>query len=245
MPIVNPSQYNCDQMQPGDVVYVHKRNFLYRWYRDLFLKDKIKIKVRKDWNSIEQYNIYYQEDCILLYAWEVQCVQVYNEEVLCSISLYPASKPLTQVCLKSLKIGLYNIQLIFNNNLTLTLPVNYFEYGIKNNENTLKKIQDDRIILESLKFQKYKGYHFKNVVNKKQLENWTASYCSVCGKPIIFHFKENKVEIENQCNCGTLKSIMPEMTYDELALWYSNQTNPNVKKIYEEFWFSKGQESNE
>ena len=45
MAINNPSQYDCDKMKPGDIVYITKRNFLYKLYRKYFMKDKIKCLV--------------------------------------------------------------------------------------------------------------------------------------------------------------------------------------------------------
>lgn len=237
MPIINPSQYDCNQMEPGDLVYVKKRNSLYKWYREHFKKHLTKIRVRKDWNEPETYVTYYQEDCTLMHNWEIQCIQTYEYEVPCMISLDASSAGLTTRLLKSLNVGLYNTQIIFNNDITLTIPTNYFDMAIRANQNTLKNIQDARIIRESLKFQRYKGYHFKKQVEERNLEKWIPSYCSICGEPVYFEFKEDKVVVTNKCSCGTLKLYLDEMSYDELAVWYANQINPNVTKTYEEFWF--------
>ena len=62
---------------------------------------------------------------------------------------------------------------------------------------------------------------------------------SVCGEPVIFRFNDDKVVIENRCNCGVLKLNMSELTYDELAVWFTNQINPDIKRIYTDFWFNK------
>ena len=37
MAIRQPSQYQIDNMQPGDIVYVRKPKLLYRLYRKLFI----------------------------------------------------------------------------------------------------------------------------------------------------------------------------------------------------------------
>ena len=38
MPIIKPSQYECDKMKIGDMVFVNKPTFLYSWFRRHFLK---------------------------------------------------------------------------------------------------------------------------------------------------------------------------------------------------------------
>lgn len=237
MPIVQPSQHDCNQMEPGDLIYVKKRSSLYKWYREHFKKHLNKIKVRKDWNEPETYVIYYQEDCTLMYNWEIQCIKCFENEVPCMISFDATSSGFTTRLLKSLNVGIYNTQIVFNNDITLTIPTNYFDLGIKSNQATLKSIQDARIIRESLKFQKYKGNHFKQQVEERELKEWIPSYCSICGQPVYFEFQEDKVVVNNKCSCGTLKLNLNEMTYDELAVWFANQINPNVTKAYEEFWF--------
>lgn len=237
MPIVNPSQYDCDKMEQGDVVFVKERSFFYKWYRKHFRKDAIQIKVRKDWTEPINYVIYYQEDCTLMFSYEIQCIQSFENEVPCMISSSPGGKNLKMEKLKNLQIGLHNLQIIFNNNITLTIPTKFFDIGIKNNQTKLKDIQDYRIIQDALKFQRYKGEHFKRVVLEKDLKEWIPSYCSICGSPVIFKFEEDKVVIDNKCTCNTLKLAISELTYDELAIWYANQINPTVKKEYENFWF--------
>lgn len=237
MPIINPSQFECDKMEPGDVVFVRERGILYKWYRKHFKKDSLKIKVRKDWSEPIKYVIYYQEDCTLMFSYEIQCIQSFENEVPCMISSSPGGKSLKTERLKNLQIGLYNIQITFKNDLTLTIPTNFFDNGIKNNQLRLKNIEDRRIMQEALKFQRYKAEHFKKVIKDKNIEQWIPSYCSICGNPVIFKFEEDKVVIDNKCNCNTLNLILSEMTYDELAVWYANQINPNVKKEYENFWF--------
>lgn len=237
MPIVNPSQYECDKMEQGDVIFVKDRGIFFKWYRKHFRKDAIKIKVRKDWIEPAKYVTYYQEDCTLMFSYEIQCIQSFENEVPCMVSLSPGSKGFKTERLKNLQIGLYNIQITFNNDITLTIPTNFFDIGIRNNQNRLKNIEDKRIIQQALKFQKYKAHHFKKAVEEKDIKEWVPSYCSICGSPVIFKFEEDKVVIDNKCTCKTLNLLMSEMTYDELAMWFANQINPVVIKEYEKFWF--------
>lgn len=240
MAIPQPSQYQVDNMQQGDIVYVKKQNLLYRIYRKLFLH-RPTIKVRKDWSDdCTDYFLYYQEDCTLLYYYEVACVQQYENEVPVLIGTNEGKKTLSTQTLKSLQVGLYNAMLNFNNGITITIPVDYFNDANRKNTMLLKQIDDSRIISDLLKFQRYKGNYFKKVVQDNNIKKWKASYCSVCGKPIEFIFKKDKVVIDNKCVCGEVILDKKEFSYDELAIWYYNQTNPIVKKVYDEFWFKKG-----
>ena len=80
MPIINPSQYDCDKMKPGDTIYIKPRNIFYKIYRNIFMKDAIKILVRKDWKKERRdYIECYQEDCILFFNYENQCIQVFKD----------------------------------------------------------------------------------------------------------------------------------------------------------------------
>jgi hypothetical protein len=190
-------------------------------------------------SNYDECSTYYQEDCTLLYYFEVACVQVYKNEVPVLIGTNEGNTAITSTILKSLQIGIYNVMLHFNSGLTLTIPVDYFDNGIRKNQATLKTINDQREIAELLKFQRYKGNYFKSVVDKYNLEEWIPAYCSVCGKPVVFTFKGDKVNIDNQCTCGELKIDKTEFTYDELSIWYYNQTNPTIKRLYEEYWFKR------
>ena len=58
MSIINPSQYDCDNSQKGDLILVKPRPLWYKWYRKNFQKDKIILKVRKDWNSEDHIDVY-------------------------------------------------------------------------------------------------------------------------------------------------------------------------------------------
>lgn len=241
MPIMNPSQSDCNRMELGDVVVIKSRSPLYKFIRKHFYKDKPKIKIRDGWTEPVKYKVEYQEDCTLMYAWDMACLKKYENCVPCSIGKNPKEIGYKTVLLKSLNIGLYNIQIVFKNNDTLTIPTTWFDQGIKYNESTLRNIKDDRMLQETLRFSNIKGQTFKNIVINDKIEEWIPSYCNICGKPVIFKFNEDpdKVVIDNQCTCGITKLKMKELSYDEFALWYLTQLNNDVKKIYKKFWFDR------
>lgn len=240
MPIPQPNQYQLDNMKQGDIVYVRKRGLFYKLYRQFFT-NKPKVRVKKDWNThSDEYDEYYQEDCTLLYYYEVVCVQQYNNEVPVLLGTNEGKYTISTTVLKSLQVGLYNAMLNFSNGLTLTIPVDYFNDANRKNTLLFKQIEDKRIVDDLLKFQRYKGKYFKDYVKAHNIKKWKASYCSVCGKPVEFIFKGDNVIIDNKCVCGELKLDKTSLSYDELSIWYYNQTNPNVKKVYDEFWFEKG-----
>lgn len=239
MPVPQPSQYQCDNMKPGDIIYVRDRNIFYKLYRKYFLDNKLtKIKVRKNWQDPVEYITYYQEDCTLMYEFEVKCVKSYKNEIPCAISYGNNKKPFKVVAINDLQIGLYNIQLCFKH-LTLTLPIGSIDSGIKANQYTLKQLEDKRVIDEALRLEKYKGSYFKSVVVDKQIAEWIPSYCSICGKPVKFIFDEDIIKVYNECECNAMLINIDEMNYDEFAVWYTSQVNPVVKAHYNEFWFEK------
>lgn len=239
MSIQNPSQYDCDNMEVGDLVYIKHRGIFYRWYRKHFLKDKIKIKVKTNWKKPYTYNEYYQEDCTLIFFYELQCVQKLENEVPCVISYKNMENVIKTFNLKELQVGLYNIQLIFKNNIIITIPTSNVDNAFKQNQMLLKTIENKKLIDEQLRFQKYKGDTFKNIVLNKNIQNWNASYCSVCGKPIVFSFNEDSVIVNNECECGNTSLNIEKLSYDEFAIWYCSQTNKTTVNYYKRFWFSK------
>ena len=113
MPIINPSQYDCNSMEKGDIVVLKSRSFIYKFIRKHFYKDKLKIRVRDGWTLPVRYKEYYQEDCVLMYAWDIACIKKYEDCVPYSISDSPSQLSSRVKMLKSLNIGLYNIQLVF------------------------------------------------------------------------------------------------------------------------------------
>lgn len=240
MPIIQPNQIQCDKMEAGDVIYVRKVNPIYRLVRDLFFRDKVKIRVRKNWNEPIEYVEYYQEDCTLVYGFEIKCVQKYDNEVPCMISKNVGSKAVSTQFIKSVQVGLYNIQLQLNRFITLTIPTVYIDNAIKKNQQILKNCEDTRKIAEAIKFVKYKGSYFKKFVRDNHIDEWIPMYCSVCGSPIRFKFYEDNILIDNCCNCGVTEFQLENISYDEFALWYSNQSvNSKIIRVYNKFWFNK------
>lgn len=241
MPIIQPSQYDCDNMENGDVVFVRKVNPIYKYIRKWFMKDKLKIRVRKDLSTLDaSYEEFYQEDCILIYAYEVACVQKYTN-VPCNISRGINTKALKTIQLELLQIGLYNVQIVIDKHTTLTLPTHFFRQAVEKNTATLNAFNDNRKIKEAIKFQKYKGDYFKQYVVDNGIDLWNAVYCSVCGEPVEFKFTEDCIHIINHCKCKALKFPLTSISYDEFSLWYTNQvvTHPEVAKYYGEYWFKR------
>lgn len=242
MPIIQPSQYDCDNMQTGDIVFVKTVGTMYKYFRKWFLKDKVKIKVRHDWSDDSKYDEYYQEDCVLIYAYEVACIQKYDD-VPCNISRSLNAGVSKTIKLDLLQIGLYNVQIVLDKHTTLTLPTHYFQQAIDKNIEIMKNVEDSRKIQEAIKFQKYKGEYFKKYVIDNNIDTWNALYCAICGNKIEFKFNQDGIQINNCCSCGTTKFPLDNITYDEFSLWYANQviTHPEVDNYYGKFWFKKGE----
>lgn len=234
-----PSQYQCDNMKQGDIIFVKHRNFLYKWFRKHFKKDKIIIRVRRDWQVPVKYVNYYQEDCTLLYEYELRAMKDYIDEVPCRITLSEKGNANIVVRLKKVHIDSYNIMLTFNSGITLAFPLSFVEDAIRHNNNMIKLVDDQRLIEERVKFLRHDGDSFKQKVNDRQIVEWQPSYCSVCGNPITFKFHDNEIEMENKCSCGCLVLNLPNMSYDQFAIWYASQVNDNVRKVYDKFWFEK------
>lgn len=238
MPVPQPSQYQIDNMEQGDIVFVRKPRLSYRLYRKFFL-NKPKIKVRQYWNVPEEYNIYYQEDCTLLYRFELKCVQKYDNEVVAVIGINEGKKTLKTTILKELQVGLYNIMLVFDSGLTISIPTDQINDGARKNQRILKQDEDLRALTEVMKYQKHTGDYFKKYAQEHTISRWVPAYCSVCGNPVVFNFEENRVRIDNKCDCGEIKLEKKEFSYDEFSIWYYNQTSEIIKKRYNEFWFKK------
>lgn len=240
MSISQPSQYDVDNMEPGDMIYVTPRSSLYKWYRKLFKKDLLKLRVKRD---IEKYTAgydeYYQEDCTLIYAYENSCIQKYEDDVLVGVTHIKKKSKITTIKLKVLQISLYNVTMTLPDGTTYILPLDYIENAMQKNQMILKQCDKQKLIKDALKFQKYKGDYFYNYSREHNIKVWNSSYCSICGKPIKMYFKKDKVEIKNMCECGFNKLDLPEMSYDEFANWYAAQTDKIVKDRFKEFWFKK------
>lgn len=237
MAIHNPTQKDCDDMSENDIIFVKPRSLFYKLYRKFFLKDKIKIMFRelgRKGDIIEAY----QEDCVLIYGYEIQCICSLKNEVPCMISKKPSDFTGKTILVKELKVGLNNIQIIFND-MTYTIPTAAFENAIKSNQYKLKQYGDSERIKEYLKFQKLKGEDFKKIALEKNITSMPISYCTICGKPVHFKFEEDNVKINNECECGGLTLNYNQITYDEFAIWYYTQINPIFKKRFDKIWFNK------
>lgn len=234
MAIQAPSQYQCDNLSEGDKIYICSRSKLYQLYRYLFTnKPKLKIKVNNN-----KYNYYYQEDCTILSTYELNCTQTIENEVPCMIG-YGSNCYNKRFILKKLQVSLYNIQLILPNNKVITFPLSSVQNCINRNDLVIKNIDNNKLIQDNIKFCKYKGEYFKNYVKHNNINKWTASYCSVCGHTIDFIFKEDCINIENNCICNNLDLNLTHMSYDEFAIWYASQINTYTKKYFDKFWFKR------
>ena len=238
--IYKPSQYDCDNMENGDIVYVRSVGLLYRFIRDKFMKDKPKIKVRLGWSEPVQYKECYQEDCTLIYGYELACVKKYENKVPCMLSRGLGKTPSNTFFLPLVQVTLYDIQIMLDKFHILTIPLGDIKRAIDDNQRTLKLFDDSRKIRDAIKFQKYKGEYFKDYALKNNIKEWTPVYCSVCGKPVVFNFDENDVIINNNCECKSLNFPLKSITYDEFALWYTNQiVTPSIIDRYNSFWFKR------
>lgn len=119
----------------------------------------------------------------------------------------------------------------------ITIPTNLIDSAIKKNEMMFQSIQDDRIVMERLKFAKYKGSTFKKIVKEKNIQQWTPRYCNICGKPVVFSFKDDIITIQNYCTCGCNTVNIDKFNYDDFAVWFSCVVDKNILKYYKEFWF--------
>lgn len=239
MSIQAPSQYDCDNMREGDIIVVNKPSKLYSWYRKRFLTDKIKIKFYTRWMTNPKLVEAYQEDCILVQELDMLCNQSFNNEVPYSINYKDLFTQKTTGVLKSLKIGSVNMQLIFNSGLSIVIPLEKVKQGINTNDRIINEHSLKLSVEEQLKFMKYKGDYFKSVTLSKNIKEWNASYCTVCGQPISFVFGEDKILLQNKCNCGNIKVNLSSLTWDELAIWYYSQVDKLIKQKCDELWFNK------
>lgn len=239
--IQQPSQYDCDNMQVGDKIFVKDVSPIYKFIRKYFLKDKPVIRVRSIWGKEDNdtYVTCYQEDCTLLYAFEVACVQVLENQVPCVITSSNKVLPEKVVMLPEVMIGLYNI-VISMENQKLTIPTSFIQHAIDKNQDILNAYDDTRKIQEAIKYQKFKGDYFKKYAKEHNIQTWQPIYCSICGKPLVFNFNSDNIEITNQCDCGALNFKLTNITYDEFALWYTNQiiSKPIIDR-YNSVWFKK------
>lgn len=234
MSMPNPSQYDCDNMKQGDMIVVTYRNPLYRWYRDRFHSDKIKIKVRVSWDSDEKVERY-QEDCTLLFSWEV--LSRYDIEDTVPYYLgYNNNILKIPKKLQDLQFGLENTKLTLKSGITILLPTQYLRTGITKLDEIGNSIDEKRQIEQALKFARYNGEFFKNRVQELNIKLWDISYCNVCGKPISIDFSKDNPHIYNKCECGNTKITEEDINFDVVAYWYNRQISDVVRSKYKEFW---------
>jgi hypothetical protein len=64
---------------------------------------------------------------------------------------------------------------------------------------------------------------------------WNISNCSMCGYETGFVFDEGSVTYDHGCHCVTTMNQRPSK-WEEVALTYNMQTNPDVIKRMDEEW---------
>src|SRR5699024_139429 len=122
---------------------------------------------------------YYQEDCVLIYNYELRCVQVFDKPIPCKVRKTFKSKKENQTYIKHMEISLYNITIVFNNDKTIVFPITDVDIGITSNKNLLKLIDSQELVKEQVNFIKYKGSYFRDYVKNNNLRKWTFSYCNI------------------------------------------------------------------
>ena len=234
MAVNSPSQYECDNAEKGDMIIVKYRNPIYKWYRKNFLKNKVIINVRKDWNSdikIKQY----QEDCVLIYSWELQSKVSYDNEVPYFLGYNDLFIKHTKN-LKMMHIGLENVSITLSGGMSILIPTKYFRDGLNKIDSIIQSTNEQRLIREQLKFARYKGSFFEKRQKELGVNEWILTYCSVCGNPIKIEFNGNTPHISNTCTCNNMVIKEEDITWDMVAYWYNRQTSDIIKSQYKEFW---------
>lgn len=236
--IYQPSQYNVNMMKPGDIVYVLNRPLIYRIFRKFFGKDKVILKLRKDWSKENEAIRLdrYQEDCILLERQDLYCQTSLNNVVYYKNTLYNGTTKPQQF--KRFAFSLYNMQMEFNDGSILTIPINFIREGLDQLDSRYKKFTQQESVHNNAIYNKFSGDYFKQRIKAKNIKQWKVVYCSICGEPIIFKFYKDVIKIDNKCTCGNnTKSLQfNSMTYDEFAVWYASQTDDIIKTQMDKFW---------
>lgn len=234
MSICNPSQYECDNMKQGDLIVVQNRPLLYKWYRAHFQKDKLILNLRKDWNTSEKVKAY-QEDCTLLFSWEILGKSEFIDEVP-YFTGYDEKYIKGTKKLHKLQFGSENISIVLKSGLSILIPTNKVRAGLDKMDNTRQTIDEQRQIQQALKFARYKGDFFKQRQKELNKDEWIINYCIVCGNPIKIKFGEENPQVENTCNCGNMVVKNEPIDWDTVAYWFNRQINPIVIKKYKKFW---------
>ena len=239
--IYAPSQYELDTKLDSDFIYIIPRSKWYNFIRDITSNSKVKLKLPISENIDKVNRIpkeVFQEDCILIHDYELKCQQIFKNEIPYYINKYNSFK-YKESKFKKVTITLNNLQLEFDKYNVITIPLNKIEDAIKKNKDLYSNLERDRIFAQNVKFIKYKGDKFKDIVKERNIKVWSAAYCTMCGKPVQFKFGKDNVKIINKCTCGNNQLHKDELTYDEFAVYIAGQTEPLVKKLYNDFWFNE------
>lgn len=237
-----PTQYELNNLNEHDMVVIIQRTFLYQLLRKLFNSNP-------DFVTVNSYVIngkyiqnkpqqFYAEDCLIVYDYEVICQHEYKQDVYYNLSKYPMAVG-KRYKARKLSVSLYNINMEFEDGMIITIPLQPIELCIAKNKQKLQEMNKDKLIEQNLKFMRYKGETFRDIVKERKIRQWTCSYCSICGKPVQFIFHKDVINIINKCECSNTKLDLTEMTYDEFAIWYAGQTDNIIKKRLDKFWFNK------
>ena len=136
-------------------------------------------------------------------------------------------------------VNLYNLQLVFPDDTSITIPLDKIKQGIKDTEHLLKEIDRKELIDTQIKFMRYKGDYFQKLVKENNIKQIHVMYCSICGKSLIFKFKKDKIDVINNCNCGNMTIDYKSMNYNEFAIWYASQTEGKFRDVLNKQLFTQ------
>ena len=235
MAIQQPSQYDIDNMKEGDTVYVIPRNFLYKWYRQKFT-DKIKLNIPYiDKSNNKVFKKEYQEDCTLIHNYELVAQQILKDDLYYKICIGNNNGMVYK--LNSIEVGLNNIRIRFFKNLSILIPTSYIENAIRKNNYIVDSTYTQQRCEDILNQSGVSPQYIKKVIKLKNLKNWIPMYCNICGKPIIFNFKKDSIDVINKCKCGNIKLNYNHISYEQFYLWLMNQNNPSIINKINKDWF--------
>lgn len=143
--IENPSQFQIDNSDSDDILFINKRSKLYKWWRKYFRKNLKKVKV----NDKEEY----QEDCTIVYSYELKCIQRLEDCVPACFSKTCSSDIKKIAYLQVVQVSLNNIQIQIDSSHTITFPVSFVQQAIERNNRLLKEITDEK---KKQKLEKFK-----------------------------------------------------------------------------------------
>ena len=232
MPKPYPSQFDCDNMEPGDLIVFKKRPYVYRFIREHLLNDKIKINVRKDWgNHQDEYISYYQEDCVLFYKYELNSTQK-KGGILGKKHFFMTYNKIFDV-----SVDLENLYITDTRfNSIISIPIGTVSDLLELSRKNLLHNQRQSLVKQAVKCCRYDGAFFKRVVSERNIKSWNMMYCSICGKPLVVKFNSDNIDVVSLCQCGNLGVDLPNITYDDFAITFNSQTSDSARKVYDKFW---------